>query len=161
QGIVNDVYFAVDSHDVDKIVDDRDGRIHQGNKLDAWIRNDIITRWDVRDALLRGHLPIRGEARASATLKGRSRPELLRYNQTLSEKRRDTVVNRLQRTMSESGTRLDTDFRDFKLNPTQAQIQAIGASKAPVFGEEDVIERRCRICIHAADLDAEIRKLYK
>jgi hypothetical protein len=156
QGIMSDVYFAVDSHQLDRAVDEggRAGRVHQGNKLDAWIRNDMIARWDVREALLRGDLPIRGEARASATLKGRGRPELLRYNRTLSEKRRDAVVNRLKKTL----TQLD---RDIKLDPTQVQIQAIGASQAPVFGEENALERRCRIRIDAVDLDAAIRKLYK
>lgn len=156
QGITNDVYFAVDSHQVDNWVNEggREGRIHQGNKLDAWIRDDMVARWDVREALLRGDLPIRGEARASATLKGRSRPELIRYNQTLSEKRRDAVVSRLKKTLNQ----LD---RDIRLDPSQVQIQAIGASQAPVFGEENVLERRCRIRIDAADLDAAIRKLYK
>lgn len=156
QGIMNDVYFAVDSHEIDKVVDEggRAGRIHQGNKLDAWIREDMIGRWDVREALYRGDLPVRGEARASATLRGKGRPELLRYNQSLSGKRRDAVANRLKRTL------LQLD-RDMKLDATQIQIQAIGASQAPVFGEENVIERRCRIRIDAADLDTAIRKLYK
>jgi hypothetical protein len=156
QGLIKDVYFGIDSHEVDRTVDEggREGRRHQGNRLDDWIRDDLIGRWDVREALYRGDLPVRGEARASATLKGTGRPELLRHNQTLSEKRRNAVVDRLKRTI----TRLD---RDLKLDPTQIQIEAVGASKAPVFGEEKVIERRCRLRIDAADLEVSIKKLYK
>ena len=108
----------------------------------------------MREALYRGDLPIRGEARASATLRGKSKQELLRYNQTLSEKRRTAVADRLERTI----TRLD---KDLKLDPSQVQIEAVGASKAPVFGEEKVIERRCRLRIDAAELEAAIKKLYK
>jgi hypothetical protein len=155
QGLIKDVYFGVDSHDIDRIVDEGpDGRRHQGNRLDDWIRDDLIRRWDVREALYRGDLPIRGEARASATLRGRNRAELLPYNQTLSEKRRNAVVDRLRRTI----TRLD---RDLKLDPSQIRIEAVGASKAQVFGEEKVIERRCRLRIEAADLETAIKKLYK
>jgi hypothetical protein len=154
QGLIKDVYFGVDSPDVDRTVEGPDGRLHQGNRLDDWIRADLIGRWDVREALYRGDLPIRGEARASATLRGRSKEELLRYNQTLSEKRRSAVADRLRKTI----TRLD---KDLKLDANQIQIEAVGASKAPVLGEENVFERRCRLRIDAPDLETAIKKLYK
>jgi hypothetical protein len=158
QGILWRVYFGRDSFEIDKIVDEgpdgRGGRrrVHQGNALDAWIRNDLFKRWDVRTALYFEELPVRGEARASATLKGKSGAELLRYNQVLSEKRLDAVVNRLKRTIR-------TVLRDTKLDTTQ--MRAIGASQANVLGEETVNERRCDIRISGADLEKAMKKIYR
>ena len=57
-------------------------------------------KWDVMQALT-GRLAVRVEARASATAKGLSHAELLRYNQALSKKRLDAVVGRLKKTIEE------------------------------------------------------------
>jgi hypothetical protein len=155
QGIVYRVYFGVDSDQIDRIVKDGTGvSRHQGKALDAWIRDGLLDyekHWDVRQALLQRKLPVRGEARASATLQGMSRTQLLRYNQELSEKRLAAVVNRLQRTVAglERFIVLDT-----------TQMKAIGASQARVLGEETVHERYCEIRIDGAELAKATKELY-
>lgn len=40
------------------------------------------------------------------------------------------------------------------------QMKAIGASKAPAYGVEDIIERRCRISVDVADLKKAIKELF-
>jgi hypothetical protein len=191
QGIVHNVYFEIGSSELDKVVKEPDGRIHQGNKLDAWIRDNLIGRWDVHEALLRGDLPVRGEARASAALKGipkspqeafrylKALPDkrreqeiqrLLAYNLGLSERRRDAIVNRLK------GVKTPFD-RSILLRSKQIEIKAIGAGATLIpgwlanwigvmasgsgLGEETVNERRCDIRIDAADLDKAIKQVYK
>ena len=72
------------------------------------------------------------EVRASATGHGWSPAELVRYNQELSKKRLDAVVNRLKRTIAEKDQSVVLDT---------TQMKAIGASRAPKFGVEDVYER--------------------
>ena len=151
QGLLYDVYFDVGSFELDKIVSAAGDRKHQGNALDAWIRENVVTHWDVKQALIRGKLAMRVEARASATAKGLSGPEVLRFNQELSKKRLDAIVKRLKRTLAEQ----DRDI--VELDTTQ--MKAIGASKG-TFGVEDIIERRCRISIEVADLKKVIKELY-
>ncbi|MDF2461722.1 MAG: hypothetical protein K0S68_1125, partial [Candidatus Saccharibacteria bacterium] len=102
-----------------------------------------------------------GEARASATFRGKKIKELtarehqkaLEYNQALSEKRRDAIVNRLKRTI----TKLNNNTEPFK---DQFKIEAVGATKATQLGEENVYERRCEIKIIATDVEKAIEKLF-
>jgi hypothetical protein len=110
-----------------------------------------MTRWDLKQALIREKLSMRVEARASATSKGLSGAKLLRFNQELSKKRLDAIVKRLKRTLAEQ----DRDI--VELDTTQ--MKAIGASKG-TFGVEDIIERRCRLSIEVADLKKVIKELY-
>jgi hypothetical protein len=152
QGLLYDAYFEVASFDLDKIVSAAGDTKHQGNALDAWLSENVVKHWDVREALIRKKLAMRVEARASATAKGLSGGQLLRFNQELSEKRLDAVVKRLKKTLAKQDSNL------VELDTTQ--MKAIGASKAPAYGVEDIIERRCRISVDIADLKKAIKELF-
>jgi hypothetical protein len=123
--------------------------VDEGKALDAWIRNDLSERWDVREALLRGKLALRGETRASATGKGLRPTELSIYNQKLSQKRLDAVKGRLKTTL----VSLD-------IMPDTSPMRAIGATKAPKLGEEDVNERRSEIGFTGRELRAAIKDIF-
>jgi hypothetical protein len=112
----------------------------------------VVKHWDVREALIRKKLAMRVEARASATAKGLSGAPLLSFNQELSKKRLDAVVKRLKKTLANEDRNL------VELDTTQ--MKAIGASKAPAYGVEDIIERRCRISVDVADLKKAIKELF-
>jgi hypothetical protein len=152
QGLLYDVYFDIGSAELDKIVSAAGDTKHQGNALDAWIRENVVTHWDVKQALIREKLAMRVEARASATSKGLTVREHFLFNQELSKKRLDTVVKRLKKILAEQ----DRDI--VELDTTQ--MKAIGASKAPTYGVEDIIERRCRISVDVADLKKTIKELF-
>ena len=109
------------------------------------------SKWDVMQALYWKKLAVHVEARASATGKGLSHAELLRYNQELSKKRLDAVVNRLKRTIAEKDQHIELDT---------TQMKAIGASQAPKFGVEDDYERRCVISIDGEDVKKAIKEIY-
>ena len=100
QGFLYDVYFDVGSFELDKIVSAAGDTKHQGNALDAWIRENVGTHWDVMQVLIREKLAI-VEARASSTSKGLSVREHFILNQELSRKRLDAVVKRLKKTLAE------------------------------------------------------------
>ena len=59
-GVLRRVYFDVGTFDIDKIK-------KEGDDLDEFIRQDLLSPYNVRVALESGLLPVRGEARASAT----------------------------------------------------------------------------------------------
>jgi hypothetical protein len=63
------VYFGVGSTDIGQIVEEPTRKRHQGNVLDARIRDALSNHWDVRQALYYRKLKLRGEATASATWK--------------------------------------------------------------------------------------------
>jgi len=111
-----------------------------------------MTRWDLKQALIREKLAMRVEARDNATSKGLSGAKLLRFNQELSKKRLDAVVKRLKKTLAEE----DRDI----VGLDTTQMKAIGASKALTYGVEDIIERRCRISVDVADLKKAIKELF-
>ena len=150
QGIRYRVYFDVDSADLDKVVKEAPGGAKdQGKALDDWIKADLLSRWDVSWALLE-KLPIHGEARASATLPGKTNAELLHYNQDLSRKRLDAVVKRLTSTVrSQPGSPSSVDT---------TQMQATGAVP-PIPGKEDVNNRSCDLWIDGDELAVIIKRL--
>ncbi|SRR5260370_24140749 len=85
QGVFYQVFFAKDHFDID---------LAQGPLLDTFISESLLKPYDVRIALESGMLPLRGEARASATYQG-TPAQRIHYNKQLSEKRRAAVVGRL------------------------------------------------------------------
>jgi hypothetical protein len=152
-GVRYHVYFDVDSSELDKVVKSSgEPPKHQGNALATWVRENLNAKWDVMQALYWKKLPVRVEARASATAKGLSHAELLRYNQALSKKRLDAVVGRLKKTIEEKDKYIVLDT---------TQMKTIGASEATKFGVEDEYERRCVISIDADDLKKAITEIYK
>ena len=151
-GVRYHVYFDVDSPELDKVVTSpSEGPKHQGNAFADWVREELNSKWDVMQALYWKKIPVQVEARASATGHGLSPAELVRYNQELSKKRLDAVVNRLKRTIAEKD-------RSIVLDTTQ--MKAIGASQAPKFGVEDDYERRCVISIDGEDVKKAIKEIY-
>jgi hypothetical protein len=151
-GVRYHVYFDVDSSELDKVVTSpNEGPKHQGNALADWVREELNSNWDVMQALYLKKLAVQVEARASATGHGLSPAELVRYNQELSKKRLDAVVNRLKRTIAEKDQSIVLDT---------TQMKAIGASQAPKFGVEDVYERRCVISIDGEDVKKAIKEIY-
>jgi len=151
-GVRYHVYFDVDSSELDKVVKSSgEPPKHQGNALATWVRENLNAKWDVMQALAWGKLAVRVEARASATAKGLSHAELLRYNQVLSKKRLDAVVGRLKKTIEE---------KDKFIVLNTAQMKAVGASQAPKIGVEDEYERRCVISIDGDDLKKAIKEIY-
>jgi hypothetical protein len=145
------VFFNIDSAKIDEIVEVRDpfGRKYteaQGDLLDAWVKGLEDNSPDVYEALVMGFLPLRGEATASMTLKGKKKddPEVRAYNQKKSEERKAAVVLRLKSHISQ---KLDTNL-----------IRANGITGAKTE-DEDVTERRCQVRIEGSDLDRGLAKL--
>jgi hypothetical protein len=143
------VFFEIGSAAIDKQVKQPDGFIWaQGQMLDDWVENLKTDSPDVFEALAEGLLPLRGEAHASKTLQGKNKddPEVRAYNQTLSDQRRNAVVNRLK---SHISMKLDTNF-----------IQANGITGGQTE-DENVAERRCKITILGADVDRALATMKK
>jgi hypothetical protein len=138
------VYFEVGSADIDKLVKGpRDvSPVDQGKALDDWIKT-LVSDPVWKEALASGMVPIRGEARASATLRGKSATENRAFNQQLSIDRKNNVIRRL---ISHIGC------------PDTTRMTAIGMSGAGTPGE-DVLERRCTIQIDGVALAKEVGKL--
>ena len=155
-GLLRRAYFDVDSSDLNKIVKEPAGLpVHQANELDGFIK-DMCSRWEVLAAFDAQKVPLKLEARASATYNGMSMQQLSRnnrpsgeareYNQKLSEKRVRAVVDRMKQTTS--GLHLGLSLSEGR-NLIATAIGMFGAIK---LGEEDPLERRCDITLDGAEL---------
>jgi hypothetical protein len=141
------VFFNIDSANIGENVKQPNGKIgDQGELLDEWVEGLKSKSPDVYEALVMGFLPLRGEAHASKTLKGKKKddPEVRDYNQKKSEERMAAVVLRLKSHFSQ---KLDTSL-----------IRAKGITGATTE-DEDVNERRCQVRIEGSDLDRGLAKL--
>ena len=90
QGLLYRVFFDVDSAKIDQ--DQKGHRRDDGDNLDKFIHESLLSTYEVRVALDSGLLPVRGEARASVAYRGNA-ADRIRYNQQLSEKRKAAVVD--------------------------------------------------------------------
>jgi hypothetical protein len=129
QGVSYQVQFPVDASNITQ---------DEGIRFDYFLKESIKNIHEVRTALERGLLTFRGEARASATYKGAPVPGRKHYNQELSEKRKNVVVERMRK--------LGVKFTE----PTL--IRAVGDTKAMKVGEENSWERRCNVDINGEEL---------
>ena len=142
QGLLYRVLFDVDSAKIDQ---DRNGhRRDDGDNLDRFIHESLVSTYEVRVALDSGLLPVRGEARASVAYRGNA-ADRIRYNQKLSEKRKAAVVDWLK---CRGVPNMDTNL-----------IQAVGDTKAQSH-EEDPLERRCEISIDGRELAWAVQQLW-
>ncbi len=141
-GLEYRVLFDVDSSKIDQ---DRNGhRRDDGDQLDKFIHEGLLSPYEVRVALDSGLLPVRGEARASVAYRGNA-ADRIRYNQQLSEKRKAAMVDWLTR---KGVPNMNTN-----------RIEAVGDSKA-LSNEEDPQERRCQISIDGRELAWAVQQLW-
>jgi hypothetical protein len=142
--IEHTVYFEVGLAQIDKKVKGpRDvSPVDQGKALDEWMKA-LVSDPVWKEALASGMVPIKGEARASATLRGKTAEQNRVFNQKLSNDRRDHVIRRL---ISHLGC-VDT-----------TRMTAIGMSGAREPGEV-VQERRCTILVDGVALAREVAQL--